>query len=66
MFQHGSLREVVDQEKESCGCPPAPSETKGNDFPLAQSEGLAPAPRAEAHSRTKKRQTSSTDRSPRL
>jgi hypothetical protein len=44
MFQHGSLREVVDQEKESCGCPPAPSEMKGNDFPLAQSEGLAPAP----------------------
>jgi hypothetical protein len=43
MFEHGSLRDVVDQEKESCGCPPAPSETKGNDFPLAQSEGLAPA-----------------------
>jgi hypothetical protein len=44
MFQNGSLREVVDQEKEPCGCPPAPSETKGNDFPLAQSEGLAPTP----------------------
>ena len=44
MFQHGSLRDVVDQEKEPCGCPPAPSETKGNDFPLAQSEGLAPTP----------------------
>ncbi|MGC1462706.1 MAG: hypothetical protein WA802_10925 [Terracidiphilus sp.] len=42
MFQHGSLREVVDQETESCGCPPA--ETKGNEFPLAQSEGLAPMP----------------------
>lgn len=40
MFQHGSLHEVVDQEKEPCGCPP--SEVKGNDFPLAQSEGLAP------------------------
>jgi hypothetical protein len=40
MFQHGSLHEVVDQEKEPCGCPPpAP---KGNEFPLAQSEGLAP------------------------
>jgi hypothetical protein len=40
MFQHGSLREVVDQEKEPCGCPGA---GKGaNDFPLAQSEGLAP------------------------
>ncbi len=40
MFQHGSLHEVVDQEKESCGCPP--SEVRGNEFPLAQSEGLAP------------------------
>jgi hypothetical protein len=40
MFQHGSLHEVVDKEKEPCGCPP--SETHGNEFPLAQSEGLAP------------------------
>jgi hypothetical protein len=40
MFQHGSLHEVVDQEKEPCGCPPP--EVKGNDFPLAQSEGLVP------------------------
>jgi hypothetical protein len=40
MFQHGSLRQVVDQEKESCGCPP--SDPQGNEFPLAQSEGLAP------------------------
>ncbi|MGC9159419.1 MAG: hypothetical protein ACP5FH_10545 [Terracidiphilus sp.] len=40
MFEQGSLREVVDNEKEPCGCPPpAP---KGNEFPLAQSEGLAP------------------------
>jgi hypothetical protein len=40
MFQHGSLHEVVDKEKEPCGCPP---DTSGsNDFPLAQSEGLAP------------------------
>lgn len=44
MFQHGSLHEVVDQEKESCGCPPpAPA---GNEFPVAQSMGLAPAPKA--------------------
>ena len=43
MFQHGSLHEVVDQEKESCGCPPA--EPKGNEFPVAQSEGLAPMPK---------------------
>jgi hypothetical protein len=44
MFQHGSLHEVVDQEKEPCGCPP--SESKGNEFPLAQSMGLAPVPKA--------------------
>ena len=40
MFQHGSLHEVVDQEKEPCGCPP--DAKGGNEFPLAQSEGLAP------------------------
>jgi hypothetical protein len=44
MFQHGSLHEVVDQEKEPCGCPPLPEAAKGNEFPLAQSEGLAPLP----------------------
>ncbi len=43
MFQHGSLREVVDNEKEPCGCPPAAA--MGNEFPLAQSEGLAPTPK---------------------
>jgi hypothetical protein len=43
MFQHGSLQEVVDQEKEPCGCPP-PVAPQGNEFPLAQSEGLAPLP----------------------
>lgn len=41
MFQHGSLKEVVDQEKEPCGCPPDPR-PGSNDFPLAQSAGLAP------------------------
>jgi hypothetical protein len=40
MFEHGSLHDVVDNEKEPCGCPPAAP--KGNEFPLAQSEGLAP------------------------
>ncbi len=44
MFQHGSLHEVVDQESEPCGCPPTPAAATGNEFPLAQSEGLAPAP----------------------
>jgi hypothetical protein len=43
MFQHGSLHSVNDQEKEPCGCPP--SEPTGNEFPLAQSMGLAPAPK---------------------
>ncbi len=41
MFQHGSLQEVVDQEKESCGCPAAPK-PGSNEFPAAQSAGLAP------------------------
>ena len=41
MFQHGSLQEVVDQEKEPCGCPPE-ARPGTNDFPLAQSAGLAP------------------------
>jgi hypothetical protein len=44
MFQHGSLRDVVDQEKEPCGCPVAPVNPAANEFPLAQSEGLAPTP----------------------
>ncbi|HVU45698.1 MAG TPA: hypothetical protein VHD85_06225 [Terracidiphilus sp.] len=44
MFQHGSLHEVVDNEKEPCGCPAAPANPAANEFPLAQSEGLAPTP----------------------
>jgi len=54
LFEHGSLNDVVDNEAESCGCPPATleaaksvdgsSSTAGNPFPLAQSEGLAAAP----------------------
>ena len=44
MFQHGSLRQVVDNEPEPCGCPPPPTNAAGNEFPLAQSEGLAPTP----------------------
>jgi hypothetical protein len=42
MFEHGSLQSVVDQEGEPCGCPPPLTGTRGNEFPLAQSEGLAP------------------------
>jgi hypothetical protein len=41
MFEHGNVRDVIDQEKEPCGCPPA-VKPGGNEFPLAQSEGLAP------------------------
>jgi hypothetical protein len=41
MFQHGSLQEVVDQEKEPCGCPEA-TKPGSNEFPVAQSAGLAP------------------------
>jgi hypothetical protein len=41
MFQHGSVYAVVDQEKESCGCP-APAHPNSNEFPEAQSAGLAP------------------------
>ncbi len=41
MFEHGSLQKVVDQETEPCGCPP-PLKSEANEFPLAQSEGLAP------------------------
>ncbi len=55
LFEHGSLNDVVDNETESCGCPPAtleaakavggPSSTPADTaFPIAQSEGLAPAP----------------------
>jgi hypothetical protein len=41
MFQHGSVHAVVDNEKEPCGCPPAPHPGT-NEFPLAESAGLAP------------------------
>jgi len=41
MFEHGDLHTVVDDEKEPCGCPPQGQ--AGNEFPLAQSEGLAPS-----------------------
>ncbi len=55
-LERGGLQDVIDTETESCGCPaPAPaiadvgnsthpSQAAANPFPLAQSEGLAPAP----------------------
>jgi len=41
MFQHGSVYAVVDQEKESCGCPES-ARPNSNDFPEAQSAGFSP------------------------
>lgn len=43
MFQHGDVHEAVDHEKEPCGCPAQPR-PGSNDFPMAQSAGLAPLP----------------------
>jgi hypothetical protein len=53
LFEHGSLREVVDHETTPCGCPDekgisiadaliAPDVAAKHPFPLAISEGLAP------------------------
>ena len=54
MFQHGSLDEVVDHETEGCGCPSEDSKSAtGNDFPLAQSEGLTPLGKAPANATEK-------------
>jgi hypothetical protein len=60
LFEHGSLQQIVDNETEPCGCPPAatvavasnngkhvggPSSTPADTaFPLAESEGLKPPP----------------------
>jgi hypothetical protein len=57
LFEHGSLREVVDNERSPCGCPapaaaivvaenasPAEKAQAEHPFPAAASEGLAPAP----------------------
>ena len=55
LFEHGSLREVVDHETSPCGCPdasgvpladalmaPATAAAAEHPFPVAVSEGLAP------------------------
>jgi hypothetical protein len=45
LFNGGSLRQVVDSEREACGCPPAAAPAAEKyPFPVAQSEGLAPTP----------------------
>lgn len=41
MLQHGSTHEVVDNEREPCGCP-APVPSGSREFPLAQSAGMEP------------------------
>lgn len=43
LFEHGSLRQVVDRESGACGCPPEGAAGEVNPFPLAVSEGLAPS-----------------------
>jgi hypothetical protein len=62
MFQHGKINEVVDQEKEPCGCPPDVKQP--NEFPLAQSEGLTPLagppPSAQAATASESPQTTAT------
>ncbi len=40
LFEHGSVREVVDREGTSCGCP-KPGKGGKNDFPEAVSAGLS-------------------------
>jgi hypothetical protein len=53
LFERGSLREVVDNERSPCGCPQPSQMTAGdraakqNPFPEAASEGLAPVTPAE-------------------
>jgi hypothetical protein len=56
MFEHADLHQVVDNESSPCGCPAEPSTeiaggsefglggTKDHPFPVAVSQGLAPAP----------------------
>jgi len=57
LFEHGSLHEVVDNERSACGCPasattpmltanatPADRTAAEHPFPVAVSAGLAPAP----------------------
>jgi len=47
LFEHGSLHDVVDNEKESCGCPPDPAGVnQPNAFPEAQSAGMSPLPKS--------------------
>ncbi len=50
LFEHGSVREVVDREGTSCGCP-KPGKGGKDDFPEAVSAGMAqpePAPATNA------------------
>jgi hypothetical protein len=58
MFQHGSLHEVVDDEKEPCGCTAEKTKADAdNAFPAPQSTGLSlhPAPAIEPGPKSAKR-----------
>lgn len=60
MFERGSLREVVDNERSPCGCPQAPaagSSAAKNAFPEAESEGLAPTVVAQNNAPAGEKQT---------
>ena len=49
LFEHGNLRQVVDNERSPCGCPqpaPAPSSVAANGSPAAQAAAQHPFPAA--------------------
>ncbi|MEI9978015.1 MAG: nuclease [Edaphobacter sp.] len=51
LFEHGSLKEVVDHESSACGCPPEPTMTVADALVSggAGSDGTAPKSAAEEH-----------------
>lgn len=52
MFEHGSLKEVVDHESSSCGCPPEPVMTVADALVNSGSAGTTGAPDAPATAKT--------------
>jgi hypothetical protein len=51
LFEHGSLKEVVDHERSSCGCPPEPTMTVADSLlgPTTSSGAATEKTAAEAH-----------------
>ena len=54
LFEHGSLKEVVDHESSSCGCPPEPDDVGGGcavraSTAAAPGSAVAAKPAAEQH-----------------